>query len=119
MKFSLQTEYAIELMERLSRSVKTATLTELLDGTSIGKTYAEVVIQKLREAGLVRSVRGRKGGYQLGRAKVTLWDIINAVEGSIKPERQVVPSVQRGYDVLAQGVAKSLGGVSLQALAQA
>ena len=63
MKFRLQTEHAIELLGKLLGRSKTVTLAELIQGTSIGVKYAEVVMLKLRRAGLAKSVLGRHGGY--------------------------------------------------------
>lgn len=47
--------------------------------------YIEQLLLKLRRAKIVKSIRGRTGGYILAYAtsKITLKDIIEAVEGSI------------------------------------
>jgi Rrf2 family protein len=45
--------------------------------------YLEQLLATLRRAGLVRSLRGAKGGYVLARdpTKITLFDIVNCLEG--------------------------------------
>ncbi len=48
--------------------------------------YLHTILGLLREAGLVASVRGRKGGFLLSRppSSVTLGEIIRAVEGPLQ-----------------------------------
>ena len=53
----------------------------------VPKQYlGEVLLGNLRRAGLVSTVRGAQGGYQIAAApeNVTLRDIIDAVEGPIE-----------------------------------
>jgi Rrf2 family protein len=49
----------------------------------ITESYLSKVFARLRKAGVVRSVPGVKGGYELARPaeEVSLWDIIEALEG--------------------------------------
>lgn len=49
--------------------------------------YLDQIMIKLRAAGLVKSIRGRGGGYKLSNdpKNVTIWDIVNAVENNIGP----------------------------------
>lgn len=53
--------------------------------TGISLKYAEKVIKPLRDAGLVKSLRGPAGGYSLARpaSKITLGDIVTAIEGGV------------------------------------
>lgn len=50
---------------------------------NIPDRYLEQLLATLRRGGLVRSLRGAKGGYLLARDpwKITLLDIINCLEG--------------------------------------
>lgn len=47
--------------------------------------YLEQLLLKLRRAGIVKSSRGRSGGYVLARpaSQLTVRDVIEAVEGSV------------------------------------
>lgn len=47
--------------------------------------YIEQLLLKLRRSGIVKSIRGRCGGYVLAKpaSKITIKDIIESVEGSI------------------------------------
>jgi len=54
---------------------------------NISDNYLEQLIPILRKAGLVKSIRGSQGGYILARepGKITVGDIIRAMEGPIAP----------------------------------
>jgi len=47
--------------------------------------YIEQLLLKLRRAGIVRSLRGRTGGYVLAKpaSRLTIKDVVEAVEGSL------------------------------------
>lgn len=49
--------------------------------------YLEQIFQKLKVAGLIKSIRGPKGGYYLAREpeKISVADVIRAVEETIDP----------------------------------
>ena len=53
----------------------------------ISPKYVGQLLAQLRASGLVRSVRGQGGGFQLARPpqKVTLLDVVQAFEGSLAP----------------------------------
>lgn len=53
----------------------------------ISEHYLEQLIAVLRKAGLVNSVRGAQGGYELARPpeEMVVGDIIRALEGPISP----------------------------------
>jgi Rrf2 family protein len=49
----------------------------------IAETYLSKVFSKLRKAGIVRSVPGARGGYELAKSpkEISFWDVIEAIEG--------------------------------------
>ncbi|HUK21313.1 MAG TPA: Rrf2 family transcriptional regulator [Gemmatimonadales bacterium] len=55
---------------------------ELAEQERLPHDYVEQILLRLRRAGLVESVRGAKGGYQLARSPehVTVKDVISASE---------------------------------------
>jgi Rrf2 family protein len=80
--------------------------------------YLEQIFQRLRRAGLVTSKRGPGGGYSLSRspARITLRDVIEAVEGPIDDALQMNPpdsaeAAARRPDFLWQRLADRLGNV--------
>jgi Rrf2 family transcriptional regulator, cysteine metabolism repressor len=52
---------------------------------NISLKYLEQVINPLRGAGLVKAVRGSKGGYSLGKppSEICLYDVVETLEGPL------------------------------------
>lgn len=52
---------------------------------NISESYLEQLVRKLRTAGLVTSVRGAGGGYQLSRpaSEISVGDVLRALEGNL------------------------------------
>lgn len=61
-------------------------LREIANKEDISVKYLEQVFIPLRTAGLVKSVRGSKGGYVLAKppAEIALKDVVEAFEGPIR-----------------------------------
>jgi Rrf2 family protein len=85
MQFSIGVEYAfhslfymVDIPER-----KTVGIRQIAELNGITESYLSKVFAKLRKAGIVRSITGVKGGYELARRSedVSFWDIIEAIEG--------------------------------------
>ena len=53
---------------------------------NISESYLEQLVRKLRTAGLVNSVRGAGGGYQLARpaSAISVGDVLRACEGNLE-----------------------------------
>ncbi len=86
LQFSIGVEYAFHslfYMVNLPQGV-TIGIKELAKLNSISETYLSKIFTKLRKGGIVRSVPGVNGGYELSRlAKdISFWDIVESVEGS-------------------------------------
>ena len=60
---------------------------EIAKRQEITPRYLEQIFQKLKRAGIVKSIRGPKGGYYLARKsdRITVTDVIRAMEESIEP----------------------------------
>lgn len=85
MQFSVGVEYAFHslfYMVDLPGS-KTLGIKQIAELNAIPETYLSKVFTKLSKAGIVRSVPGVKGGYQLAKpsGEISFWDVIEAVEG--------------------------------------
>jgi Rrf2 family protein len=65
-------------------SGKTVGIKDLAAFQGISETYLSKVYTKLTKAGIVRSIPGVNGGYELARTPetITFWDIVEAVEGT-------------------------------------
>lgn len=62
--------------------------------------YLEKLLIELRRAGLVRSLRGAQGGYQLARspAQISLGQILDAVGESLDPRFRQPPKAEQAED---------------------
>ncbi len=58
-------------------------LSDIAKRESLSEKYLEHILGSLHKAGLVRAIRGRKGGYLLNRipADITVSQILNVLEG--------------------------------------
>lgn len=61
---------------------------EVSEKLSVSEAHLAKVLQRLGKAGLVKSVRGPKGGFRLGRRgdKVTLLHVFEAIDGPFRPK---------------------------------
>jgi Rrf2 family protein len=95
MLFSTKAEYGVRLMVELGRRAPADTdqldepvsLSSVAEAETLPLSYLEHLVAKLREAGLVTSVRGAHGGYRLARpaAEIEMLDVVQALEGPIAP----------------------------------
>ncbi|MFW5652574.1 MAG: Rrf2 family transcriptional regulator [Planctomycetota bacterium] len=80
---STASEYALRSMCCLARNGGDAMTAEMIAGeTDIGSEYLSKVLGQLARGGLVRSRRGRGGGFSLARSpeEISLLDIIDQVD---------------------------------------
>ena len=89
MLFSTKAEYGVRLMVALGRHGADAPvpLAQLAEGETLPLAYLEHLAARLREAGLVSSQRGARGGYRLGRPaeQIRMLEVVEALEGPIAP----------------------------------
>jgi Rrf2 family protein len=87
MKFSTRGEYSARLMLELAQNYRKGPmlLKEISKVQDISLKYLGQLMIPLRVAGLVKSIRGPKGGYFISRSpdKITLAEILEATEGSL------------------------------------
>jgi Rrf2 family protein len=62
-------------------------LGEMADHEQLPRPYLEQLVVSLREAGLVTSTRGARGGYELTRRpeQIRMSEVVTALEGPISP----------------------------------
>ena len=89
MKLSTRGRYGVRAMLELAvQSGKgPVPLRDLALRQEISAKYLEQLLIPLKGAGLVKSVRGARGGYMLAKdpASVTLYDIVRSLEGPLSP----------------------------------
>ena len=85
MKLSTRTRYGVRLMVALAENYgKTSVfLKDIAKGEDISEKYLSLIIIPLRGVGLVNSIRGAHGGYNLAKepSQITLKEIVDVLEG--------------------------------------
>jgi Rrf2 family protein len=87
-KLSIKTDYAcraIELMARHYGDEQIMHIQAMAAAQGIPENYLVQILTALRSAGLVRSKRGKEGGYCLARppGEITFGDVVRAVQGHV------------------------------------
>jgi Rrf2 family protein len=86
LQFSIGVEYALHCLLYMVDipSGKAVAIKDLATFQGVSETYLSKVYTKLRKAGIVRSIPGVNGGYELAQTpeSITFWDIVEAVEGT-------------------------------------
>jgi FeS assembly SUF system regulator len=84
LRISRLTDYATVILASLAGG-RLESAADIAERTRIGLPTVSKLLKELQHAGLVRSVRGARGGYQLARpaASINAAEIIDAVEGPV------------------------------------
>ncbi len=89
MRLSTRGEYGVKAMIDLALHYGEGptALKSVAERQFISEHYLEQLIASLRKAGLVTSVRGAQGGYELARppGEITVGDVVRVLEGPIAP----------------------------------
>jgi len=91
MKLSKRGEYALRSLINLGIAAKVGRslvrVTELAKAEDLPVKFLEQVIQQLREAGFVESVRGKHGGYRLAKpaSAIHIGEIVRLIDGPLAP----------------------------------
>ncbi|HVS52660.1 MAG TPA: Rrf2 family transcriptional regulator [Opitutaceae bacterium] len=91
MKLSKKGEYALRSLINLgiAREVgrPLVRVSELADSEKLPVKFLEQILQALKDAGLVRSERGKFGGYRLAKPtnKIPIGDVVRLIDGPLAP----------------------------------
>ncbi len=128
MKISTKGRYALASAIHIAQfygSNEAITLISISESLGISKIYLEQVFALLKRGGIVISVKGAQGGYQLAKSpqQITAYDILSATEASLfeKTEDTVAdktPDIEMSmmtlvFDPLDEAVKKQLLGITL------
>ncbi|MCK9995989.1 MAG: Rrf2 family transcriptional regulator [Candidatus Krumholzibacteria bacterium] len=109
LQITRQTEYAIRGLQELARRNGDAPVQlKLIAGTcQVSEAFLAKIFQMLAQAGVVKSHRGVKGGFSLGRAPedITLREVVEICEGGMALNhclRKVDPCQDAGTCNIAQ-----------------
>ncbi len=99
----------------------------------ISGVYLEQIFNRLKRRGLIKSIRGPKGGYVLAKdpAEVSIYEVVMALEGGVFPgrcvsrkgEKKMCEKTERCaskevWDEVAMKIKETLGRFSLRDLAR-
>lgn len=131
MELTRKGEYAIRGIVYLATRPgdQVCLLSDIAAAVDVPPTFLAKIFQQFSKIGLVKSYRGTGGGFILGRAadKITLLEVVEAVEGPITPNRCVMNKGDCPRDAtcnvhpvwvdIQSRVRNILGGVTLRELA--
>jgi len=89
MMVSTKGRYALRVMTELAmrETDRFVSLRELAEYQQISEKYLEIIMKSLVKAGIVIGLRGKGGGYRMGKVpeECSLAEILRATEGSLAP----------------------------------
>jgi Rrf2 family protein len=93
MRISVKGRYALAAMTVVAhraQSRENVTVSSVSEELGISKIYLEQVFSQLKKDGLLISVKGPRGGYQLARppSKISAWEVLTALESSLTEETE-------------------------------
>ncbi|MCB1199468.1 MAG: Rrf2 family transcriptional regulator [Leptospiraceae bacterium] len=99
----MKTEYALRALYQLSLAKDSVHRSQISEDQGIPAPYLEQILISLKKAGLVRSIRGPGGGYQLAKPgnQITVWDIYSAVEMPAFSGERCFPGMKNECDRLS------------------
>ena len=82
MKLSTKGRYGLRAMIDLARysEDEPVSISSIASRQAISERYLEQLVALLKKAGLVSSIRGAQGGYE-----ISVGDVLRALEGSLEP----------------------------------
>jgi Rrf2 family protein len=127
MKFSTRTEYGLKAVVSLGRSFpKKKSMKEISLEEKIPAKYLEKLLGELRKNRIVKSLRGKDGGYVLSKKtdKIKVGEVVEILEGSIAPVKCIEGGCDTGCECsssfvwsrLQEQIKKTLYGIKLSDL---
>ncbi len=130
MQITKATDYAVYGLIHLAgtNSGSLTLLSDIAEQQNVPESFLAKIFQSLVKAGLVTSFRGSRGGFRLARSpeKVTVLDIVEAVEGPIMLSRCLLHQdicvregccpLQRVWEEAQDKLTEVLKGTSLKQL---
>lgn len=85
MKVTSQEEYAIRCLGQLARTDGKTTISQIAVAVGLSDENTAKIMSRLRQLGLVRSIRGKEGGYVLARSpdQISVAEVIEGMSGGV------------------------------------
>lgn len=123
MKISTKGRYGLTLMISLAKRYECGptSLKSIAEENDLSDLYLEQLVGPLRNAGLIKSVRGARGGYMLVKhpSEITAGDVIRLLEGPITPVEGIEeepPAQKQLWMDIRDAVKKVLDETTLETL---
>lgn len=126
MKLSVKSDYAARAVVGLSRHYLTGQaqkVEELAAGQGIPANYLVQILIELKSQQIVKSVRGKEGGYLLARppAEITLGDVLRCVHGQIfdspaLSDPQCPPELRKAWMKMQAALEQAADSINFQRL---
>lgn len=123
MKISTKGRYGLTIMMELAARYGEGptSLKSIAEKHELSEHYLEQLVAPLRNAALVKSIRGAYGGYVLSRSpeEITAGEIIRVLEGPISPvdfEEEDDPAKRDLWIRIRDAIAQVLDGTTLASL---
>jgi len=101
MKISAKGRYGLAAMIYMTQysTSDCVTVSKISEDLGISKIYLEQVFALLKKAGLVTSIKGSSGGYQLScpPEQISVFDILNAIEITLFEPTEAITSDKSSY----------------------
>lgn len=83
MYITQETDYAIRIVNCLAQSEDRRDARSISDEVSVSLRFSLKILGKLTSAGILKSYKGNRGGYEISRdpSEITLYDVFTAIEG--------------------------------------
>jgi Rrf2 family transcriptional regulator, cysteine metabolism repressor len=125
-KLSVKSDYAARAVLGLARHYPEAAalrMEDVAEEQGVPPKYLPQILLELKARGIVRSVRGKEGGYLLARApaEITLGDVLRAVDGPVlgvpaPGNAGGPPELLRAWQRLQQSLENAADSISFQLL---
>lgn len=87
LRLSTKGQYGVRAMFEIAKGYpkRPVTIREISERQEVSAPYLEQILNKLRKAGLIKSVKGPGGGYVLSRdpKRISIGAILNELEGPV------------------------------------
>ena len=121
MAFSAKTEYGLVALIEIAAKYGSGGVTQVAEiaaRQTIPDRYLEQMLTSLRRGGILHSIRGPKGGYQLAKppADISVAEVVSCLEGSTQetsegrrktPEFAVLHDLDQRLEVARQSLLQS------------
>ena len=123
---SVKSEYAARAVLGLARHYPEQTalrMEQLAEEQRVPPKYLPQILLELKARGIVKSVRGKEGGYLLARppGEITLGDVVRAAHGSVFDTSGLnsadgLPELRRAWQKLQKAVETTADAITFQQL---